>query len=500
MTAENRLLIYAPTGKDGRLLAGVFERARMSCYVCVNANDVFEEMIKGVGALVVADETLTAEFLKGIQLFLEHQPSWSDLPFVVLRQTAPDTPEMRARYVMLGNITLLDRPARSVTLLSTATSALRARSRQYEMREIDRRKDEFLAMLADELRNPLAPISAASELLRVPSLDYERIKQTSEIISRQVRHMTGLIDDLLDVSRVSRGLVTLDGSTQDAWQIVASAVEQVRPLMDARQHQLTVNDSPIRAYIFGDPKRLVQIIANILNNAAKYTPVGGRISLSVQIDDINVIFTVVDNGIGMQPEVLGCIFEMFAQGERSSDRAQGGLGIGLAIVKSLVNLHRGTITAHSAGLGKGSTFTLTLPRVADLPRPVQNSFPELVPVHSAHQILIVDDNIDAAITLGSILEIAGYKITIEHSAKAALNRIATNTPAACLLDIGLPDMDGIKLVERLREHAHTTSSLMIAITGYGQDSDRQKSLEAGFDHHLVKPVDLPHLLKILSSL
>lgn len=500
MSIENRLLIYTPTGKDGRLIAGVFERARMSCYVCANANDVFEEMIKGVGALVVADETLTAEFLKGIQLFLEHQPSWSDLPFVVLRQTAPDTPEMRARYVMLGNITLLDRPVRSVTLVSTATSALRARSRQYEMREIDRRKDEFLAMLAHELRNPLAPISAASELLRAPRLDHERIKQTSEIISRQVRHMTGLIDDLLDVSRVSRGLITLDGGTQDAWQIVASAVEQVRPLMDSRQHTLTVQDATADAHIFGDQKRLVQIVANILNNAAKYTPMGGRISLRVQADDANVIFTVDDNGIGMEPDVLNRVFEMFAQGERSSDRAQGGLGIGLAIVKSLVNLHRGTITAYSAGLGKGSTFTLTLPRVADLPTRVQAPFPELVPVHSAHRIIVVDDNIDAANTLGKILEIAGYEVTIEHSAKAALQRIKTDSPVACLLDIGLPDMDGITLVKKLRQQTSTASSLMIAITGYGQDSDRQNSLEAGFDHHLVKPVDLPHLLKILSSL
>lgn len=500
MGMENRLLIYAPTGKDGRLLAGVLERARMTCHVCKHINETFEEINKDVGALIVADEALTIEFLKRIRPFLENQPSWSDFPFLVLRQTAPDTPEMRSRYALLGNITLLDRPVSMVTLVSAATSALRARTRQYEMREIDRRKDEFLAMLAHELRNPLAPISAASELLRVPTLDRKKIQQTSEIISRQVRHMTGLIDDLLDVSRVSRGLVTLEEGVQDAWQIVASAVEQVRPLIDARQHQLTVLDLPLNASIYGDQKRLVQIIANILNNAAKYTPPEGQISLGVLVDDTNVIFSVTDNGIGMEPGVLSHVFDMFVQAERSSDRAQGGLGIGLAIVKSLVNLHGGQVAAQSNGLGKGSTFTITLPRVADAPAPIQMVYSELESVTTPQHIMIVDDNVDAAVTLGTILEMAGYKITIVHSGKAALDHVCIDAPQVCLLDIGLPDMDGIALAKHLRHQAATKNALMIAITGYGQESDREKSLHAGFDHHLVKPVDLQQLLKILSAL
>ncbi|HTF95999.1 MAG TPA: ATP-binding protein [Cellvibrio sp.] len=500
MEMENRLLIYAPTGKDGRLLAGVLERARMHCHVCKHINETFEEINKDVGALIVADEALTFEFLKRIRPFLESQPSWSDIPFLVLRQTAPDTPDMRSRYALLGNITLLDRPVSTVTLVSAATSALRARTRQYEMREIDRRKDEFLAMLAHELRNPLAPISAASELLRVSTLDRKKIQQTSEIISRQVRHMTGLIDDLLDVSRVSRGLVTLDEGVQDAWQIVASAVEQVRPLIDARQHQLTVLDLPLNASIYGDQKRLVQIIANILNNAAKYTPPEGHISLGVSVDHNNVIFSVKDNGVGMEPDVLSHVFEMFVQAERSSDRAQGGLGIGLAIVKSLVNLHGGQVTAHSAGLGKGSTFTITLPRVADYPVQTQIPGSELETAKTSQHILIVDDNVDAAVTLGTILEMSGYKVTIAHSAKEALDQVGTEAPRVCLLDIGLPDMDGITLAKLLRNHTDTATALMIAVTGYGQDSDRKKSLHAGFDHHLVKPVDLRQLLTILSTL
>lgn len=500
MTVENRLLIYTPTGRDGRLISSVLERANLDCFVCARLENVINELVLGAGALILADEALTPEFLKAIRLFLDKQKSWSDFPFLVLRQLGRDTPEMRSRYFTLGNITLLERPVRGVTLVSAATSAIRARKRQYEMREIDDRKDEFLAMLAHELRNPLAPISAASNLLRIPTLDREKIQSTSKIISRQVQHMTGLIDDLLDVSRVSRGLIKLDASTQDARQIVVSAVEQVRPLMDLRRHQLSVHNSPVPASIMGDQKRLVQIIANVLNNAAKYTVVDGHIILTVAVDDTNVTFTVQDNGIGMEAHVLERVFDLFAQGERNSDRSQGGLGIGLAIVRSLVNLHGGSVSAHSPGLGKGSTFTVTLPRAVDVVAPTQAPLMDLNPVASPHRLLIVDDNVDAAAMLGAYLEIIGYAVTVAHSAEAALDRIATEAPMACLLDIGLPDMDGSELARRLREHPETASSLMIAITGYGQDSDRQKSHAAGFDHHLVKPVELPALLKILSAL
>lgn len=498
MNMESRILIYAPTGKDGRLLGEVLQRAQMLCHVCSNMNETIEEMNKGVGAVIIADEALSIEFLKKVRVFLDNQPSWSDLPFLVLRELAPDTPEMRSRYILLGNITLLDRPVRSVTLVSAAISALRARTRQYEMREIDRRKDEFLAMLAHELRNPLAPISAASEILRVPTLDREKIQQTSEIISRQVRHMTGLIDDLLDVSRVSRGQVTLDQAVHDVWQIVGSAVEQVKPLMDARRHSLTLPE-PVKASVYGDQKRLVQILANILNNAAKYTPIGGYISLSIDLAEDQITFLVTDDGIGMEPKVLNRMFEMFAQGERNSDRSQGGLGIGLAIVKNLVSLHGGTVMAHSDGLGKGSEFKITLPRVTDQAASAPTPIFELETKYKAHTILLVDDNQDAAITLGNVLEISGYQVVIEHSAKAALQRVQTYSPSVCLLDIGLPDMDGTHLAQELRQRPETASALMIAITGYGQDSDRNKSFLAGFNHHLVKPVDLQHLLRILSG-
>jgi signal transduction histidine kinase len=340
---ESRVLIYAPTGKDARLIAQILERAEMHSFVCLRSSEIAEELKNGVGALLLVDEALTASLLRQLTDFLIDQPSWSDLPILVLSRRGLDSPELRKNYFQLGNVTLLERPLQSVTLLSATKSALRARRRQYAMREIDRRKDEFLAMLAHELRNPLAPISAASALLKIPHLDREKIKQTSEIISRQVKHMSGLIDDLLDVSRVSRGLVTLTQDILDAKQILISAVEQVRPLIDARQHRLTLQTPDEQVYLKGDPKRLVQIIANVLNNAAKYTTELGEIILRMDANSQNVKFTVSDNGIGIAPDVIDHIFEMFSQAERTSDRTQGGLGIGLALVKNLVHLHGGTV-------------------------------------------------------------------------------------------------------------------------------------------------------------
>jgi signal transduction histidine kinase/CheY-like chemotaxis protein len=500
MSMENRVIAYTPIGKDGRLVLQVLDRTKIECLACRQVDEIFVELRKGVGALLIVEEALTAEFMKQITQFLKGQQTWSDLPILVLSKRGLESPGIRQMYQVLGNVTLLERPIHSVTLLTAVNAALRARKRQYEMREADRRKDEFLAMLAHELRNPLAPVSAASELLRIGNLDEERVKKTSEIISRQVRHMTGLIDDLLDVSRVSRGLVTLDQVVLDAKQILASAIEQVQPLITARQHRLTVHAAPESAFVKGDLKRLIQIVANLLNNAAKYTPEGGNIVLALEVSERNVHLSVTDNGIGMTSKVIDRVFEMFAQAERTPDRSQGGLGIGLALVKSLVELHGGEVRARSLGPGAGSTFSVQLPRiqtsVQSVARAVQNdaSF-----VSERRRLLVVDDNVDATEMLGMCLEYAGYEIFIEHSAKAALDRVNTISPEICLLDIGLPDMDGIELARRLKVLPKTAKSMLIAITGYGQDLDRQKTLEAGFSHHFVKPVDMKRLLEVLAE-
>lgn len=479
----------------------MLERVGLECFVCTKNTEIVAELARSAGALFVADEALTASFLRSITNYLRNQPTWSDLPILVLSKRGLDSSELRNIYLTLGNVTLLERPVQSVTLVTAATSALRARRRQYEMREIDRRKDEFLAMLAHELRNPLAPISAASDLLKFSQMDRIRIQQTSEIISRQVKHMSSLLDDLLDVSRVSRGLVTPKKTVLDAKQIATSAVEQVRPLIDSRRHRLTLNIPHESAFIEGDQKRMIQVITNLLNNAGKYTPEGGHITLTIAVDKENVIFTVADNGIGMVQEVIDHVFEMFTQAQRTPDRSQGGLGIGLALVKSLVELHHGTVTANSQGIGKGSQFIITLPRIsksgASYALHVQNT--ELIP-EKGRRLLVVDDNVDAARMLAMFLETAGHETIVEHSAKCALERARVSFPDACLLDIGLPDMDGNELARHLRQQPETERSILIAVTGYGQEQDRKKSAEAGFNHHFVKPVNIEDLLRVLGEI
>jgi signal transduction histidine kinase/ActR/RegA family two-component response regulator len=370
-----------------------------------------------------------------------------------------------------------------------------------KLKELDRRKDEFLAMLAHELRNPLAPIGAAADLLLRARPNETTIRTTSQIIGRQVRHMTELIDDLLDVSRVTRGLVELDRAPLDVAQIALEAVEQVMPQVEARRQTLDVRQARAPALVCGDKKRLVQVLANILNNAAKYTQEGGRLRLEVEAGEEEVRIAVVDNGIGMAPELVARAFDLFAQAERSADRASGGLGLGLALVRSLVELHGGTVTCDSPGLGRGSRFVVSLPRMNAQAAAGQGQAAEAAAPAGPGplRILVVDDNEDAADTLAMLLEASGHEVLVEHGSHRALARAADAAPQVCLLDIGLPDMDGVELARRLRAQPETAGALLVAVTGYGQESDRARTREAGFDHHLVKPIDLDKLQAVLEE-
>ncbi|NIA52522.1 PAS domain-containing protein [Massilia sp. TW-1] len=366
----------------------------------------------------------------------------------------------------------------------------------------DRRKDEFLAMLAHELRNPLAPIAAAAEVLQAPSLDDKLTKRTSRIIARQVKHMTALVNDLLDVSRVTRGLVRIEKSSLDLKSIIYSAVEQVRPFIEAQRHHLHFDLAAEKAYVMGDQKRLVQIITNLLNNAAKYTPQGGDLRLRLVVEANALALTIEDNGIGIPVELQSQVFELFTQAERTSDRAQGGLGIGLALVKSLTELHGGTISCFSEGRGKGSQFTVRLPRHHVAPDAAVNESGNLHPASRPKQplrILVVDDNIDAAQMLALYLETLGHQVLISHSSTLAIVRATQEKPDVCILDIGLPEMDGNELVRRLKAEPETAHALFIAVTGYGQEHDRLKTMAAGFNHHLVKPVDVAKLANLLTQ-
>ena len=377
---------------------------------------------------------------------------------------------------------------------------------QQALRLADRRKDEFLAMLAHELRNPLAPISTAAHVLRKAADDPARVRSASDIIVRQTRHMTELVDDLLDVSRVTRGLVDLDREVLDLKTVVAGAIEQARPLMEARGHLFTTTwagAAPVP--VVGDRTRLVQVVANLLNNAAKYTPPRGQIDVRVEIDGEAACLQVSDNGIGIEPALLPGIFDLFTQGERTPDRSQGGLGIGLAVVKNLVLLHGGRVDANSQGPQQGSTFTIHLPlapRMADA-KPAAPTSATRAP--RGLRVLAVDDNEDAAQMLAELLTLDGHEVALAHSAADALafadqQAQAHAPPQVCILDIGLPDMTGYDLVARLRDRLGAGPTVFIALTGYGQANDRQLSKAAGFDHHLVKPVDAVVLLELLARL
>jgi PAS domain S-box-containing protein len=386
--------------------------------------------------------------------------------------------------------------------MGTCTDIHDQKLAEEKLKEADARKDEFLAMLAHELRNPLAPISAAAQLLQIGAIDEARVRQTSQIIGRQVHHLTSLVDDLLDVSRVTRGLVELDSGQVDIGHVVAEAIEQVTPLIRARHHRLGLQLSPDAPLVLGDQKRLVQVLVNLLNNAAKYTREGGQIQLTTEVHSSHVLIQVVDNGIGMAPELVSRAFDMFTQAERSPDRSSGGLGLGLALVRSLVQLHRGTVSCESAGPGKGSTFTVCLPRLfTEAP---QMEVPVADPASQKRaaplRILVVDDNVDAASMLSMLLEAGGHEVMTEHGARAALARAEAEAPQVCILDIGLPEMDGNELAQRLRAMPQTAGAMLIAVTGYGQESDRQQTLAAGFDHHLVKPVDAGELSALFAGL
>jgi len=394
-------------------------------------------------------------------------------------------------------------PAQPPTVLAVYIDITQRKQAEAELLDAARRKDEFLAMLAHELRNPLAPIRTAAELLGMAQLDRQRIQRTSDVITRQVRHMTGLIDDLLDVSRVTRGLVDIVRTPQDLRHIVANAIEQVRPLIEAQRHELIVELDPVPVRVLGDEKRLVQVLTNLLNNAAKYTPPGGIIRLRGAVMPELVRIGVQDSGIGIAAALQPRVFELFAQAERTPDRAQGGLGIGLALVKSLVELHGGQVACYSAGLGQGSTFTVELPRLqgqaALAPDAARGRGDAVQRRPGALDILLVDDNRDAAAMLALLLEDWGHAVRVEHDARRALDSATARAPDLAILDIGLPELDGNALARLLRAQPATAAIMLAAVTGYGQEHDRRLALEAGFDLHLVKPVDTAQLAGALDA-
>ncbi|MGX4643170.1 PAS domain S-box protein [Massilia sp. SYSU DXS3249] len=404
------------------------------------------------------------------------------------------------RWVLARGRPLHDEAGNIVKWLGTDTDIHEGKLNEEALEAANHRKDEFLAMLAHELRNPLAPISAAAQVLRLMPHNADKVRQYSEVISRQVSHMTTLVNDLLDVSRVTRGMVQLDKAPVDLKSVLTSASEQVHPLIEAGHHTLALQLGPAPATVLGDRARLIQVTANLLANAAKYTPPGGLISLAVDARDGRARITVTDNGNGIEPNLLPHLFELFVQGKRTPDRAQGGLGLGLALVKNIVGMHGGRVEAQSAGPGRGSTFIVELPAAAVPPRTVfVPPAPAAATPGQPLRILLVDDNADAAATLCTLLEAAGHEVHTLNDPRLAPAAALASPPDVFILDIGMPLIDGHTLARQLREQPTLQHAAYFALTGYGQVSDVETSRQAGFNEHFVKPVDAPQLIAALNA-
>ena len=391
-----------------------------------------------------------------------------------------------------------------VTERRRAEEALREADRRKDellasLREADRRKDEFLAMLAHELRNPLAPIRNALRLMARPGGPSAEDEDDRAIAERQVVHLTRLVDDLMDVSRITAGKIELRKEAVDLVAVARRAIESIAATIEARGHAFEVSlpDRPIP--LEADPTRLEQVFWNLLSNAAKYTDPGGRIRLSAAREEDEAVVVVEDTGIGIDPSMLGRVFDMFVQADDRGDRSEGGLGLGLSLVKSLVALHGGRVEARSEGPGRGSTFVVRLPVAREAaPARVAERRPNGQPPR--RRILVVDDNVDAAVTLGKLLtRIYGQDVRVAHDGPSALRGAEEFRPEVVLLDIGMPGMDGYEVARRLRARPESSGVLLVALTGWGQESDRQRSRQAGIDHHLVKPVEPEVLRQILAT-
>lgn len=388
-------------------------------------------------------------------------------------------------------------PDRHVAVLF-ADVTQRTRAEQ-SLREANRRKDEFLAMLAHELRNPLAAIRNAVQILLQKQGDAQTVRSAAEILDRQVGHMVRQVDDLLDVSRISRGKIELRKEEAELAPIVNHALTMIRPLCESLRHEITVKLPSKPLYVAGDPVRLVQVVGNLLNNACKFTDKGGRIWLSVEEDSDHAVIRVRDTGIGLAADQLSRIFELFAQVDSSLERARDGLGLGLTLVKKLVEMHNGTVEARSAGPGRGSEFVVRLPLLCSRPPAPPPQPSSVKPAATVpRRILVVDDNRDSANSLAMLLKLLGHTVDTAHDGLEAVERAVTFRADVILLDIGMPRLNGYEAARRIREQRHQGLKL-VALTGWGQEEDRHRSDEAGFDAHLVKPVDLAALTKLLAE-
>jgi signal transduction histidine kinase/DNA-binding response OmpR family regulator len=690
--AEERVLILAPTSADAALSRSILAEARLRCEVRCDLGALTEELHAGAGALLLTDEVPAAADARLLVSALDAQPSWSDLPIILLSESGADSSAAAWALEMLGNVTILERPVRVTTLVSALRTAIRARRRQYELRdqlielrqaeeqvrslndrlladlgrltrlqqvstrlvqtthlaelleeildaaieitdadmgniqlfeggalrivaqrgferpfleyfrsvkdpsaacgaamlarervvvddvrtdpifagtpageallaagaravqatpllsrsgrllgifsthyrttlrcngaalpffdmlarqaadfiervqgeealkEADRRKDEFLATLAHELRNPLAPIRNALHIMQIAPDHPATLERVRSLMERQLAHMVRLIDDLLDVSRITRGKLQVRKERVDLASVVGSAVDTVRPLIESSGHVLNIDIPSQPIHLDADPMRLAQVFSNLLSNAAKYTDRGGRIDLTARREGNEVVVKVRDTGMGIPAHALPTIFDMFTQVDPSQERSQGGLGIGLTLVRQLVHMHGGSVEAWSAGAGKGAEFTTRLP-IVSMSLPKDTSAEEARSCRLvSYRILVVDDNRDAAETTGTMLRMTGNEVRIVHDGIQAVEEAVGFRPDVILMDIGMPGLNGYDAARRIRDQSWGKDIVLVAVTGWGQEEDKRRAQEAGFDHHFTKPVDPREIDRLLQGL
>ena len=515
LSVEERVLICVESAQDSARIVELAGDLGIEAVACAEYSELCNQIEQGVAAIILSDMPDITDYDVRLLSILHAQPTWSTIPTIVIVDEST-TNEALSEEHLLG-VTLLERPVQIRTLSTVMHVALQSRRNQYMVRDLLQErgalveqlrhdaamKNEFLAILAHELRNPLAPIRTGLQVLRL-STKGEPFMQTLQMMERQVSHLVRLIDDLLDVSRITRGRLELRKQKVLLSLLLSNAVESSKPFIDAGKHSLTISEPDDLITLDVDPTRVAQVISNLLNNAAKYTPSGGTITLTARHKDEIVQVEVKDNGIGLPPQMIPKVFDMFSQVEPSMARSQGGLGIGLALSRRLMEMHNGTVEAASAGPGKGSTFTITIPCTEK----VQRS-PAKVSVtgngdHAfqckSHRVLVVDDQADIAQSLKHLLSLLGQDAHTASNGLEALQVAKDFKPELVFLDIGLPGMTGYEVARNLRALETTPRPALIAVTGWGDEANISLAQEAGFDRHLTKPVDPVEIERILQAL
>ncbi len=490
---ERRVLIWVRGVREAELTQRLLAASNLPSEICGDAQSLCEKLLEGAGAALVAEEVLTRAVLAQIQQALSEQPAWSDFPMLVFAATSSPEDTRGAALAALGNVAFLDRPVHVRTMLAAVHAALRSRGRQYEARRAIESRDAFLAMLGHELRNPLGAITFALLALDRKSPGGPRPNEYG-IMERQVRHLSRLVDELLDVARVTHGKVAIDKQPVDLAEVVQGAFEAFEPRAreQALEYSLGVSARPV--WVMGDRQRLEQVMGNLLTNAIKYTPRAGSVRVLLEADARSVRAAVVDSGVGLAEEMRERIFAPFVQVDSTLDRSQGGLGLGLALVQSLVALHGGTVAANSDGLGLGSRFEIALPRASDVHAP--SSVAAAGRPEASLRVLIVEDNSDIRELFSELLRESGHDVTSAEDGPSGLQALLSQQPDIAFVDVGLPGLDGYELARRARSSG--SQSRLVALTGYGQKEDKVRARDAGFDEHLVKPVAEEDIWRALS--